>query len=85
MDSHAYFEDFEAKERFERFNREPEQWRLARLGTSQDDGHRGRWSATALGNPLVAGFGRAVGSIRVAFRDARAWWIASRKPQEQCG
>jgi hypothetical protein len=88
MDSHAYFEDFEAKERFGRFNREAEQWRLARLGTSQNDGHREPWfparSATGLRNPLIAWIGRPVGSIKVSLSDARARWVASRKPREQC-
>jgi hypothetical protein len=88
MDSHEYFQDFEVKERTGRSYREAEQWRLARLATSQDDGHRGRWfpvrSATGLGKPLVAWTGRIVGSIKVALSDARAWWVASRRPQEQC-
>lgn len=88
MDNHLYLEDYDLKERLDRPYREAEQWRLMRLATAQNDGHRGRSfparSATALWNPLVAWVGRTVGPIRVALSDARSWWVASRKPEEQC-
>jgi hypothetical protein len=83
MDSHEYLEGFEVKERQGRFYREAEQWRLMRLAKSQNDGDQGRWSAASVWNPVVAGIGRTAGSIRVALRDARARWIALRRPQEQ--
>jgi hypothetical protein len=86
MDGHAYFEDFEAKERWGRFYREAEQFRLSRLNKAQKDERRWRRLATstALWNTFVARTGRITKSVDSAFSDDRSSRTEPRDPQEQC-
>ena len=86
MDGHAYFEDFEVKERWEKSYREAEQWRLSRLAKAQKDEHQGRRFAsfTALWNSFVSWAERTASSPRSDLGDARSSRTEPREPQEQC-
>jgi hypothetical protein len=86
MDAYANAENFEAKERLGRFQREAEQWRLSRLATSQRNELQGRRYAapTAVWNSLVSWAEQIAGSRKPGSSDAPSSWTETGEPQEQC-